>query len=90
MNPRQMVKLKSDKQTNRNKSQGTYIYPGTYTHTHTHTHPKQTKESKVQESESVSKGSQKWYQPIKSKTNRKKKTKAECQVRNKARKTKQT
>ena len=41
---------------------------GTHTHIPTHTKPQHFKEKKVKESEPVSKGNQKWYQPIKNKT----------------------
>ena len=63
-----------------------------HTHTHTYTHTNEitaVQKKKVKESDPASKGSQKLYQPIKRKLTKCKlesKTKAECQLGNKAKK----
>jgi len=62
MKNRQMIK---QNQPNRNKNKVTHKY----THMHTHEKPKQSKESKVQQSDLVHKRNQKWNQLIKNKIN---------------------
>ena len=57
---------------------------------HTHTKAEQPKEKKVYESDLVNKGNQKWYRPIKNKTQIRKQDKNNCQLGNKEKKQQQT
>ena len=68
MNPRQMAEVKSEKHEQKQRN--------THTHTHTHTRGQNIPKKIKYQSDLASERKQKWYQPIKDKTNKNTKQKA--------------